>query len=250
MCFGPRPRSGPGGRSAARARRRAPPSDLCLRVAVRRRRVDLREVDARAGTDAERAVRRIGAGHRLSSAGRSGGQDDMTIRPAGAARMTTDRPAPSPIRSSSPAAGSSRDDPLVVANPADPDQPGRRDVPRDRGAVRGGGRGRRRRVRGDPDAARLRARRDPARTSAPGSRPAARSSAGSSRSRPASRSATRSSRSTGRSLTFRLGAEEAERMVGETIPLDLMPASKGRVGHHAPLPDRPDRRRSARSTSR
>ena len=31
-------------------------------------------------------------------------------------------------------------------------------------------------------------------------------------------------------LTFRLGAEEAERMVGETIPLDLMPASKGRIG--------------------
>src|SRR6187200_740732 len=31
-------------------------------------------------------------------------------------------------------------------------------------------------------------------------------------------------------LTFRLGAEEAERMVGEMIPLDLMPASKGRVG--------------------
>ena len=31
-------------------------------------------------------------------------------------------------------------------------------------------------------------------------------------------------------LTFRLGAEEAERMLGETIPLDLMPASKGRIG--------------------
>jgi acyl-CoA reductase-like NAD-dependent aldehyde dehydrogenase len=31
-------------------------------------------------------------------------------------------------------------------------------------------------------------------------------------------------------LTFRLGAEEAERMVGETIPLDLMPASNGRIG--------------------
>jgi glyceraldehyde-3-phosphate dehydrogenase (NADP+) len=31
-------------------------------------------------------------------------------------------------------------------------------------------------------------------------------------------------------LTFRLGAEEAERIVGETIPLDLMPASRGRVG--------------------
>jgi len=31
-------------------------------------------------------------------------------------------------------------------------------------------------------------------------------------------------------LTFRLGAEEAERMTGETIPLDLMPASRGRLG--------------------
>jgi glyceraldehyde-3-phosphate dehydrogenase (NADP+) len=32
------------------------------------------------------------------------------------------------------------------------------------------------------------------------------------------------------SLTFRLGAEEAERMYGELIPLDLMAASRGRVG--------------------
>jgi acyl-CoA reductase-like NAD-dependent aldehyde dehydrogenase len=32
------------------------------------------------------------------------------------------------------------------------------------------------------------------------------------------------------SLTFRLGAEEAERMHGETIPLDLMASSKGRIG--------------------
>jgi len=32
------------------------------------------------------------------------------------------------------------------------------------------------------------------------------------------------------SLTFRLGAEEAERMVGEVIPLDLMAASRGRLG--------------------
>ncbi len=31
-------------------------------------------------------------------------------------------------------------------------------------------------------------------------------------------------------LTFRLGAEEAERITGETIPLDLMASSKGRVG--------------------
>jgi glyceraldehyde-3-phosphate dehydrogenase (NADP+) len=31
-------------------------------------------------------------------------------------------------------------------------------------------------------------------------------------------------------LTFRLGAEEAERIGGEVLPLDLMPTSKGRVG--------------------
>ena len=31
-------------------------------------------------------------------------------------------------------------------------------------------------------------------------------------------------------LTFRLGAEEAERMTGEMLPLDLMASSKGRVG--------------------
>jgi glyceraldehyde-3-phosphate dehydrogenase (NADP+) len=31
-------------------------------------------------------------------------------------------------------------------------------------------------------------------------------------------------------LTFRLGAEEAERMYGEVIPLDLMASSKGRIG--------------------
>ncbi len=31
-------------------------------------------------------------------------------------------------------------------------------------------------------------------------------------------------------LTFRLGAEEAERMHGELLPLDLMPTSRGRVG--------------------
>ncbi len=31
-------------------------------------------------------------------------------------------------------------------------------------------------------------------------------------------------------VTFRLGAEEAERMTGELIPLDIMPASKDRIG--------------------
>ena len=51
-------------------------------------------------------------------------------------------------------------------------------------------------------------------------------------------------------LTFRLGAEEAERMTGELIPLDLLPSSKDRIGITRRFPDRPDRRRSARSTSR
>ena len=32
------------------------------------------------------------------------------------------------------------------------------------------------------------------------------------------------------SLTFRLGAEEAERLVGEVIPLDLLASSRGRIG--------------------
>jgi glyceraldehyde-3-phosphate dehydrogenase (NADP+) len=31
-------------------------------------------------------------------------------------------------------------------------------------------------------------------------------------------------------FTFRVAAEEAERLVGETIPLDLIPSSKGRIG--------------------
>ena len=86
----------------------------------------------------------------------------------------------------------------------------------------------RRRVRGDPRAARLRARPHPARDQR--GLKARRSWAGSSRSSPASLSATRWSRSTRATPTFRLGAEEAERIFGETIPLDLMPASRGRVG--------------------
>ena len=31
-------------------------------------------------------------------------------------------------------------------------------------------------------------------------------------------------------ITFRLGAEEAERLTGEVIPLDIAPASRGRIG--------------------
>ena len=42
-------------------------------------------------------------------------------------------------------------------------------------------------------------------------------------------------------LTFRLGAEEAERMYGEVIPLDLMPSSQGPGRDHPALPDRADR---------
>ena len=51
-------------------------------------------------------------------------------------------------------------------------------------------------------------------------------------------------------LTFRLGAEEAERMTGEVIPLDLMASSHG-PGRASPGASRSARsRRSARSTSR
>ena len=42
-------------------------------------------------------------------------------------------------------------------------------------------------------------------------------------------------------LTFRLGAEEAERMYGETIPLDLLPSSKGRMGITRRFPIGPGR---------
>ncbi len=50
-------------------------------------------------------------------------------------------------------------------------------------------------------------------------------------------------------LTFRLGAEEAERMTGELIPLDLMPASRTASASRAA--SRSGRSRpSARSTSR
>jgi len=41
-------------------------------------------------------------------------------------------------------------------------------------------------------------------------------------------------------LTFRIGAEEAERMYGEVIPLDLMASSKGRVGITRRFPIYPD----------
>ena len=51
-------------------------------------------------------------------------------------------------------------------------------------------------------------------------------------------------------FAFRLGAEEAERMVGEVIPLDLLAVVEGPRRDHAPVPDRADRRRSARSTCR
>ena len=115
-------------------------------------------------------------------------------------------------------------------------QPGRSgqarrlDVPRDRGPVRGGRRGGRRGLRGHPDAARLRARARSSATSAPGSR-RRREELGRLLATEAGKPIRDALVEVDRAvLTFRLGAEEAERMVGETIPLDLMPASKGRVG--------------------
>ena len=50
-------------------------------------------------------------------------------------------------------------------------------------------------------------------------------------------------------LTFRIGAEEAERIGGEVIPLDLNPASRGRTGSSAASRSARSRR-SAPSTSR
>ena len=121
-------------------------------------------------------------------------------------------------------------DPLVVANPADPDDAGRRDVQRDRGPVRGGGRGGRRRLRGDPRRCRPTSAGAILRKISAGIK-ARREELGRlialEAGKPIRDALVEVDRAT---LTFRLGAEEAERMTGEMIPLDLMPASKGRVG--------------------
>ena len=69
-------------------------------------------------------------------------------------------------------------DVLVVDNPADPSTPAGTHLHRDRGPVRGGGRGGRRGVRGDPGPAGLRARPDPARDQRRAHAHGARSSAG------------------------------------------------------------------------
>ena len=105
----------------------------------------------------------------------------------------------------------------------------RRDLQRDRGPVRGGGRGRRRGVRGHPQAARLRARRILREISA--GLKARREELGRlialESGKPIRDALIEVDRA---ALTFRLGAEEAERITGEVIPLDLIPASKDRVG--------------------
>ena len=49
----------------------------------------------------------------------------------------------------------------------------------------------------------------------------------------------RSDRGRPRDAHVPAGAEEAERMIGKTIPLDLMPSSRGRCGVHSALPGRP-----------
>ena len=149
-------------------------------------------------------------------------------------------PAPSRTRSSSPAAGSSRDDPLVVANPADPTTPAGStfhateaqyeeaveaavaafEVTRTLPAYERG------RILREISAG-IKARREElGRLIA--------LEAG----KPIRDALVEVDRAT---LTFRLGAEEAERMTGEVIPLDLLPSSQGPRRDHAALPDRPDR---------
>ena len=103
-------------------------------------------------------------------------------------------------------------------------------LPRDARTVRGGDRGGGRRLRADAAPAGVRARPDPARRSAPasgaprGARPAHRARV---------RQAPQGRAGRGRPRDAHVPprrAEEAERMVGETIPLDLNPGIRGRVG--------------------
>ena len=63
---------------------------------------------------------------------------------------------------------------------------------------------------------------------------------GSSPPRPGSRSPWPAPRSTARVFVFRQGAEEATRIGGEVIPMDLPPHGERRLAHHPPLPRRAD----------
>ena len=125
----------------------------------------------------------------------------------------------------------------------------RRDVSRHRGAVRGGGRGRGAWLREDASSAHLRAgsslRHISAGIASRRDELAALIVRESGKSiRDARVEADRAA------LMFRLAAEEAERMVGETIPLDIAPAHDGRIGHHPAFSGRARWPASAPSTSR
>ncbi len=202
-----------------------------LVVAERRVRIELREAEPRAGLDQER----------VSQGGRSthGGPRGFGRAGTGCTMPTVPERRSHPMAIVAPTqphpiflAGRWVESPdvLVIDNPADRHDPRRHDLQRDRGAVRGGGRGRRRRLRGHPQAARLRARRASCARSAPGIR-ARREELGRLIALEAGKPIRDALVEVDRAvLTFRLGAEEAERMTGELIPLDLMPSSKDRIG--------------------
>ena len=140
-------------------------------------------------------------------------------------------------------------DVLVVDNPADAVDPRRHDLHRDRGAVRGSRRGGRRGLRGDPGPARLRARPDPARhqrgaaRAARGDRPADRA-----RGRQADPRRARRGGPRGPDLPARRRGGGTDDRRGD--PARPAAVVEGPDRDHPALPDRPDRRRSARSTSR
>ena len=131
-------------------------------------------------------------------------------------------------------------DVLVIDNPADADDARRHDLQRDRGAVRGGGRGGRRRLRGHPQAARLRARPDPARDqrrhpgAARGARPAHRARGGQADPRRAGRGRPGDADLPPR----RRGGRADDRRAHPARPDAVV---EGPDRHHPALPDRPDR---------
>ena len=135
-------------------------------------------------------------------------------------------------------------DRLEVSNPADPANPAGATYNATAGAVRGGGRRRRRRVRGHPEAAGLRARPDPARDlgrhqGAPrGARPAHRARGRQADPRRAGRGRPRHADLPPRRRGG--GADD-----GRAHPARPDARLEGPRRHHAPLPDRPDRRHLA-----
>ena len=246
----PRPRAGPGGRQALElAQRRLDRRRLV--VAERRAGVHPFEPDARARLDPE-GVSEVAGGRAIGRppvvrARRQPGRT-MATYPKGAA--SDDRRRRDQATSDLPRRSLGR----VARRPGDR-QPGRpidarrRDLHRHRGAVRGGGRGRRRGVRGHPEAAGLRARPDPARDqrrdqgAARGARPADRARGRQADPRRAGRGRPRDADLPPR----RRGGGADDRRAHPARP-DA--GVQGPDRDHPALPDRPDRRASARSTSR